>query len=157
MKRLLAALAMVTAAAFATVPASAQGKIEVGQLTCSGKGGIGLIIVSKKSFDCVFKPVGNRPAQRYRGTVTNLGLDLGATGDTVLVWSVLASADQIRPGVLAGQYTGVGADASIAVGGGANVLVGGSKKQVSLQPLSAQAQKGLNIAAGVKGLTLRAN
>ncbi len=46
------------------------------------------------------------------------------------------------------------ANASVGVGGGANALIGGSSNSVVLQPLSVQAQTGVNIAAGVAGLTL---
>jgi hypothetical protein len=34
------------------------------------------------------------------------------------------------------------------------VLVGGSNRTVTLQPLSVQAQAGVNLAVGVAGLTL---
>jgi hypothetical protein len=39
---------------------------------------------------------------------------------------------------------------------GPNALIGGSRRGVILQPLSVQAQKGLNIAAGVAALALQA-
>jgi hypothetical protein len=35
------------------------------------------------------------------------------------------------------------------------VLVGGSDKSIALQPLSVQAQTGLNVAAGVASLRLK--
>jgi Protein of unknown function (DUF992) len=38
---------------------------------------------------------------------------------------------------------------------GANVLVGGSNRVFTLQPVSVQAQTGLNIAAGVSRFELR--
>jgi hypothetical protein len=44
----------------------------------------------------------------------------------------------------------------VGVGVGANALIGGSSKSIVLQPLSVQAQEGLNIAAGVASLELRA-
>jgi hypothetical protein len=56
--------------------------------------------------------------------------------------------------MLAGVYVGATAEASLVVGLGANVLVGGSKKQFALQPLSVQAQAGVNIAVGVGELDL---
>ena len=40
---------------------------------------------------------------------------------------------------------------------GANALVGGSSSNIILQPLSVQAQQGLNIAAGIAALQLRAD
>jgi hypothetical protein len=150
------AAALLVSAFAASQSAMAQAKIEIGQLACASKGGIGLLIMSKKSFACTFKPTGGRPPQHYTGSVTNLGIDVGVTGKTVLVWTVLASGDAVRPDILDGYYTGVGADASVAVGLGANVLLGGSKKSIALQPLSAQAQTGLNLAVGVKGFRLKA-
>jgi hypothetical protein len=59
-----------------------------------------------------------------------------------------------KRGALAGSYGGVSAEATAIVGFGANVLVGGFKKSITLQPLSIQAQTGLDLAAGVAGLSL---
>jgi len=39
--------------------------------------------------------------------------------------------------------------------GGANALIGGSNRTITLQPVSIQAQEGLNLAVGVAALTLR--
>ena len=69
-------------------------------------------------------------------------------------WAVFAPG-QVGKGALAGTYAGATADASFAVGLGANVLVGGSNKSIALQPLSVQAQTGLNFAAGVAKLQLK--
>ena len=44
--------------------------------------------------------------------------------------------------------------AAVGVGLGANAMIGGSNKSIVLQPLSVQAQEGLNIAAGVSSLEL---
>jgi hypothetical protein len=44
----------------------------------------------------------------------------------------------------------------VVFGLGAKVLVGGSHKSFALQPVSVKAQVGLNLAAGVTGLTLTA-
>lgn len=153
----LAAGLVATAISFGlAAPASAQGQIETGQLICTSDGGIGLLIVSQKSFICGFKPTGTSPEQRYTATVTNFGLDLGLTGNTTLGWTALSTSNQIGDGMLAGTYGGAGVNASVGVGGGASVLVGGSNSTISLQPLSGQVQTGLNIAAGIRGLELRA-
>ena len=48
------------------------------------------------------------------------------------------------------------AEATVGVGAGANLLVGGSEKTFTLQPLSVQAQSGLNVAAGVTSFQLEA-
>ena len=129
-------------------------KLVAGTLTCKGKGGIGLIVGSKQSYACSFNPSGKTPPQSYRGTITKIGLDIGVKGETVMVWTVLSSTETLPANALAGKYAGASADVSIGIGGGANVLVGGSKKSITLQPLSVQGQTGLNLAVGVAGLTL---
>lgn len=105
-------------------------------------------------FQCVFNPVAGR-RQAYQGVVRRVGLDLGITDRSVLVWSVLAPTRGLPPGALVGNYGGVSAGAAIGIGGGANVLVGGSNNAISLQPLSLEAQQGLNLAVGISGLELR--
>jgi hypothetical protein len=57
---------------------------------------------------------------------------------------------------LSGTYAGASAEATVGAGLGANVLVGGSNRSVALQPVSVQGQAGLNVAAGVTQLELRA-
>ena len=47
-----------------------------------------------------------------------------------------------------GSYGGVSAEATAIVGFGANVLIGGFQKSITLQPISIQAQTGLDLAAG---------
>ena len=54
-----------------------------------------------------------------------------------------------------GDYVGATAEATVGAGLGANALIGGSDRTIALQPLSVQGQTGLNVAAGVAGLTLR--
>jgi len=76
------------------------------------------------------------------------------TGKGVMAWAVFAPG-KLKAGALAGHYVGASAEASVAVGLGANVLVGGSDKSIALQPLSVQAQTGLNLAAGVASLRLK--
>ncbi len=139
----------------AALPVSAQTKVSIGTLTCTGGAGLGLIIGSKKSYQCSFTPSSRAETQRYRGSVTKIGLDIGRTGRTVMVWTVLAGTRAVRPGMLAGNYYGAAADAAIGVGGGAKVLIGGLNRSIVLQPLSVQGQRGLNLAVGVAGMTLR--
>ena len=59
---------------------------------------------------------------------------------------------QRRP--LAGNYLGVNAEASLVTGGGANLLVGGFSSSFTLQPLSVQAQTGVNLAVAVTSMQL---
>jgi hypothetical protein len=145
-------LASLIALGLAATPALAQKGVKIGVLSCDVAGGVGLIIGSSKSVDCVFEgTVGSR--ERYVGSIGKLGIDVGVTGKGVMAWAVFAPG-KLNPGALAGRYAGASAEASVALGLGANVLVGGSDKSIALQPLSVQAQTGLNIAAGVASLRL---
>lgn len=155
MKRMILAAASV--AALSAAPALAQERTELGMLECTIEGGPGFIIGSQKELACLFKPSEqNRPAEAYVGTVTKFGLDVGVTGKTVMQWLVLApTADPFPAGALTGDYVGASADASAVVGGGANVLIGGSENTITLQPLSVQAQTGLNLAVGVSSFQLK--
>jgi Protein of unknown function (DUF992) len=150
MKKLIFA-ALVSLMAF--VPTAHAGGIKVGTLTCHIDGGVGFIIGSSKDASCTFRPAGGGRAEQYSGTIGKLGVDIGVTGETVLGWVVFAPG-QLKRGSLRGQYTGASAEATIGLGVGANVLVGGFKRGINLQPLSLQAQTGLNVAAGIGSLTL---
>ena len=156
MARYAAILAAAMAAAtLTTAEAQAQARVEVGVLTCTVRGGTGFIVGSTKDLRCRF----NRPGRDefYHGTISKFGLDIGATKQTAIAWAVLAPTARLRPGSLNGTYGGVSAEATVGLGVGANALVGGSNKNIILQPLSVQAQQGLNIAAGVAALQLRAD
>jgi hypothetical protein len=138
----------------APIARAQENGIVAGTLNCAGRGSIGLIVGSRQSLSCVFEPVGAAPRQRYSAKITRLGLDLGIKGRSRMIWTVLGPTDGLAPGALQGNFAGVGANASIGVGAGANALVGGSRNTIVLQPLSVQAQTGLNVAAGVAGLGL---
>ena len=134
--------------------ALAQRPVKVGTLTCDISGGIGLIVGSQKTMACTFAPTkGGREV--YVGSISKFGLDVGATSKGRMVWAVFAPTDKVQ-GALAGTYVGGSAEATAGAGLGANVLVGGSNRTISLQPVSVQGQTGLNLAAGVSGLQLRA-
>ena len=101
----------------------------------------------------VFRGVPGEPDEPYTGTMTRVGLDVGITTGSVIIWTVFANTNRYKK-MLTGTYTGASAEMSIAAGLGANVLVGGSSHTLALQPLSVQGQVGLNIAAGVGSLDL---
>lgn len=144
--------AILSAAALA-VPADAQpSRVQVGQLACSVSAGIGLIVASQRNVSCTFKP-DNGPPEAYTGTMTVIGLDVGFTTGSAIVWGVFAGTNRYA-GMLAGTYSGGTAQATVGAGVGANVLVGGSNSSVALQPLSVQGQVGLNAAAGIGTLEL---
>jgi hypothetical protein len=67
---------------------------------------------------------------------------------------VLAANRNYDSGRIAGKYFGVNAEASVITGGGANLLLGGFERSYALQPLSVQAQTGLNLAVAVQSLEL---
>jgi hypothetical protein len=68
---------------------------------------------------------------------------------------VVAPSANIEPGSLAGNYGGVAAGVALGYGLGANALFGGSNSQFGLQPVSFEGMQGLNVAAGIAGLSLR--
>lgn len=132
---------------------SQRGYVQLGVLRCDVSGGIGQIIGSARELRCVYERARGRP-ERYLGVVQHAGLDIGFTARGVMAWGVLAPS-RIKRGALTGRYVGASAEATAGLGVGANVLVGGSQDSIALQPLSVQAQAGLNIAVGVAELTLK--
>lgn len=147
---LASALLLVTAA-----PALSDPTIEVGTLSCKGGEGVGLIVGSKKNYSCTFKHAAGGQTETYEASVTKIGLDIGFTTQSTIIWTVLSSSQNYEPRALAGNYAGANADASVGVGAGAKLLVGGSNNTIGLQPLSVQGQTGLNLAVGVAELQLR--
>ncbi len=137
----------------ATLPADAQqSRVQVGQLACSLSSGIGMIVGSQRNVSCTFQP-DNGPPEAYVGTMTKLGLDVGFTTGSAIIWAVFTGTNRYV-GMLSGTYTGAQAEATVGAGVGANALIGGSNRSVALQPLSVQGQTGLNVAAGIGSLEL---
>jgi Protein of unknown function (DUF992) len=134
--------------------AVAQDRVQAGTLVCNTSVELGVIVGSREALSCSFTPSVPGPTESYGGTITKLGLDLGATSRGVIVWLVYAPTS-LRAGELAGNYVGATAQATVGVGLGANVLVGGSNQTVALQPVSLQGQVGLNLAVGFAELQLR--
>jgi len=143
------ALALATAGA---LPANAQDRVQVGSLSCSVSAGIGLIVASQRNVNCLFQP-NNGPTESYTGTMSVIGLDVGFTTGSAIVWGVFAGTNRYT-GMLTGTYVGATAQATAVAGVGANALVGGSNHSVALQPLSVQGQIGLNAAGGIGALEL---
>ena len=150
MKRLIAA--SLFAVALTAAPALAKDGVKVGVLECDVSAGIGLILGSSKSVDCVFKRDGRD--ERYSGKLGKLGVDIGATGEAAMAWVVFAPG-KVNRGALEGSYNGAGAEATVVAGLGANVMIGGFEKSINLQPLSIKGQTGLNVAAGLTSLSLQ--
>ena len=153
-KSLATALTAAAAlAASATLPVQAQpSRVQIGTLTCSLSAGIGMVVGSQRNVNCNFQP-DNGPPEAYTGTMTKIGLDIGVTSGSAIVWAVFAGTNRYS-GMLTGTYTGAQAEATVGAGVGANVLVGGSGRSVALQPVSVQGQLGLDVAAGIGSLEL---
>lgn len=143
------AMGLVIASAVAS-PAG----VKVGTLTCDVAGGIGFVFGSTKDLACSYSPT-DAIVERYAGTISKWGVDIGFTGKGKLVWAVFAPTSDVRPGAIEGEYAGATAQADIGVGLGANVLVGGLDKSIALQPVSVEGSTGLNVAAGIGSISLK--
>jgi hypothetical protein len=147
-------LSLVIGALLAAVPAQAQGsRTRAGVLTCRTSASIGLIVGSRQRLRCQFK-ADSGWTQNYIGAINRVGLDIGVTAGGIMTWLVLAQTSAVPHGALTGKFVGASGDASLGVGVGANLLVGGTRRAVSLQPLSVEGQVGVNLALGVAGMTL---
>ena len=156
MKKILATAAALSGLMLIAVNgAQAKDAVEAGTLKCSVAPGVGLIVGSSKPLECEYSSSDGQIIEPYFGNVTKLGLDIGVTGESVIVWQVFAPTDGLRPGALEGSYAGATAQATAGVGVGANALVGGSEDTISLQPLSVSAQSGVNVAAGIASIELK--
>ncbi|MBS0520275.1 MAG: DUF992 domain-containing protein [Proteobacteria bacterium] len=157
MKRTVLSLLSVGAAALVafggTAEAQNKGGANVGTLTCKVSGGMGFIIGSSKDLNCLFVR-NDGIAEKYTGSITRFGVDIGYTKEGHMVWLVFAPG-ALAPGSIAGDYVGGTAQATIGAGGAVNVLVGGGAQNITLQPVSVEGTKGLNVAAGVAGVTLK--
>jgi hypothetical protein len=158
LKRLAIAVvaAGLSSTALAPVPAQAQGAgVRVGYLNCHVARGVGFVFGMTRSLTCTYASGSGTP-ESYVGEIQQYGVNLGFVDRGVIVWAVVAPTANIEPGSLAGNYGGVAAGAALGYGLGANALFGGSNNQFGLQPVSFEGMQGLNIAAGIAGLTLRA-
>jgi hypothetical protein len=159
-KKKAALAAALLATMFAGAPAEAADRgvssgVKIGLLTCNVEGGWGYIIGSSKDIRCTFVPDhANGASERYRGSVTKVGVDIGFTQGGTLVWRVVAPTSDLGPGSLEGDYAGLTAGFAIFGGLGANALVGGFDKSIALSPLSVEGVTGLNLAAGIGAMNL---
>ncbi|MTH99597.1 DUF992 domain-containing protein [Roseibium sp. RKSG952] len=127
--------------------------VEIGVLSCRVEGESNFIVGSKHTLGCEFKPTSGA-AQKYTGTVSEYGIDIGKVKHATLVWGVFAPSANTKPGALAGHYGGVAAGVSVGAGAQANVLVGGLDRSIALNPVSLQSETGANLTLGVSGMSL---
>lgn len=129
--------------------------VRIGYMTCDVGGGVGYILGSAKTLDCVFQStVGDRTSEVYTGVVRKMGVDVGFTTRGELVWAVFAPTAGYHQGSLSGIYQGATVEATLGAGVGANVLVGGTAGSIQLQTISVTGQLGLNAAATGTSVTL---
>ncbi len=126
---------------------------QIGVLECNVSPGIGLVVTSNQTLSCRFSR-SYGPPEYYVGTITKFGLALGATGPGRLVWTVFSATPEPGRFALAGEFTGATAEVTLGAGLGANALIGGNAHSIALQPLSVNAQTGVNVAAGIGALRL---
>ncbi|MGH7094763.1 MAG: DUF992 domain-containing protein [Stellaceae bacterium] len=153
--RFAAAVTVALGTAFGLcAPASAQGGVTVGSLTCNVASGFGFIFGSSRALNCTFSNANGR-YDHYIGRISKFGADIGYTQGGVIVWGVVAPTANLGPGALQGNYAGATAGATVGVGIAANALIGGSNNSIALQPLSIEGNRGLNVAAGIASINLR--
>jgi len=153
MNRFLACLAVVGAFGL-TVPAKADpGGVKIGTLSCNERGGWGYILGSSRHVRCTFSS-GDR-TERYDGSITKVGVDLGYQHSGTLVWAVIAPHSSEAHGALSGHYAGATASATVGVGLGVNALVGGLDRSIALQPISVEGTTGVDVAGGIGAMNLR--
>ena len=142
-------------ALFATPSAQARSPFRVGGLTCTTGPRVGLVLGSRQDMRCAFVASATGQQYVYTGTIRRLGVDIGVTRGGTLFWAVFARNSQIGRGTLRGSYVGASGNVALGLGLGAKVLIGGSRRTITLQPLSVEGQIGINLALGVANLTLR--
>ncbi len=151
MKRSAVLFAALGLGLAAPTSASAAG-IEIGWLDCTvGKSPRLEFITSSRVVVCKYTKKGRRGSpETYVGIIDKVGLNLGKTGNKILAWKVIQyEKSPYHYGSLVGTYRGVSAEVTAAAGVGVNVLGGGSGHNYILQPVSIQAQTGLNVAAHI--------
>lgn len=154
--RIVALTVMLAAAAALGLPsdAAAAERVKVGTLRCNLAPTVGFLVVSRQRLSCTYTPDGPWPPETYYGNFTTVGAALGVTGGGRMIWAVFAPTAGHLRGALAGTYVGASADVAVGAGLGANALVGGSHRSIALQPLSVEANTGVNLTAGVSRLRL---
>jgi len=129
--------------------------VKIGYLDCEIGGGVGYVLGSAKEVDCTFhSTVGSKRVEHYSGAIRKMGVDLGFTTRSRLVWLVFAPTAGYHHGSLSGLYQGATVEATVGAGVGTNILVGGTSGSIQLQTVSVTGQLGLNVAATGTSVTL---
>ncbi|MFT3999288.1 MAG: DUF992 domain-containing protein [Rhizobium sp.] len=129
--------------------------VKIGYLDCEIGGGVGYVLGSAKELDCTYhSTVGRERIDHYTGAIRKMGVDLGFTTRSRLIWAVFAPTAGYHHGSLSGLYQGATVEATVGAGVGTNILVGGTSGSIHLQTVSVTGQLGLNLAATGTSVTL---
>lgn len=145
---------LAAGAALLAASATQAQSVKSGELRCQASGAVGAVVASRQTLDCTLAPTQGGPALRYSGTITKVGVAIGEIKAGEMRWLVY-SPNLSGPADIQGAFVGVTADVAVGRGLGANVLVGGDRNGVALQPVSVEANQGVNVAAGIAELELR--
>jgi hypothetical protein len=153
--RLLAGAAIAAVSiAYAGAASAAPHGVKIGTLACHVSSGWGFVFGSSRDLHCDFHPARGPEGERYKGSISKFGVDIGYTSGGEMIWEVFAPSSDMRHGALQGDYAGATAGAAVGVGANANVLVGGLDRSIALQPVSIEGEEGLNVAAGIGAINL---
>ena len=156
-KKLIAAT-LLSAAALLPLASGAQAQqgVKAGYLRCEVAGSVSFIFGSTRDITCTYETSDTKRTEKYTGEIKQYGIDIGYLHSGVIIWGVVAPTNDVAQGALAGDYGGINATLAAGYGVGANALLGGYQNSIALQPLSVEGVQGINIAAAVVGLTLKA-
>jgi hypothetical protein len=153
---LLSAIVLLALGTFVPRASAQETSTQIGFLTCSVASGFGWIVGSSRTVDCEYHPADSSYRERYSGTISKIGIDIGYLAPVAMTWAVVVSSGVPHSGgALAGKYFGATAQAAAGIGGGVNVLFGGFEKSVTLQPVSVEGDMGLYVGAGIAALNLQ--
>src|SRR5438270_3219892 len=79
--------------------------VQVGVLECRGAASVGFIVGSVTNLGCVLR-VNGSPDDSYVATIRKVGLDIGITQESALLWAVYAPVARLGAGELFGDYVG---------------------------------------------------
>ena len=137
MSRTIALLTLVLAVAVMTTNASGQTESKfsrVGTLSCT-TGELPPESVADAELSCKFDAVTGR-SEQFTGLIARQGMADLPPGKRVLIWSVLATKDEIDPRSLSGRYIGE------TGGRPPGQMVGGEGNAIVLQPITPESQFG---------------
>ena len=133
--------------------ALAQERVQAGTLVCHTSIELGVILGSQEALSCTFTPSVPAPIQAYSGTITKLGLDLGAASRGVIVWLVYAPTS-LRGASSPAPMWGRRRRRPLARASAPIFWSADRAKRSRFRPVSIQGQVGLNLAVGLAELRL---